>query len=379
MMRNRGFVLVILFLVLSQLNAEKSPYQVLGVTRDTAQKEIQKSYKSLCLKFHPDKNVHKPLKERRRCEDKFKEIQHAYSQIVDEKSRRMYDLQQAYAFRRPSTSGRSNNSWPSGEHTASDAFFRAFSNSGPSFFFATRPDGRPTFGIRRPFPSNPAEYGVHTNLSFKSIYKQTVKVPLEQLYTGAELEFQLIDNVWTRWRAAIRGKIIYLSLYQGLLYSMPMIRTSKILAVIVGLFISHATLPKPDPLQTYSSTLPRGVKGNGTRIRFQQNSNGQPEIIFEIQEAAHNRYTRVENDLHTHIRITKREAEKGCTKEIPSLDPRQDPLTIDIPPHTVNGASVRIRGKGWPTRNSDIHGDLLVKVKIKEEGNSKQGKRRKNL
>jgi DnaJ-class molecular chaperone len=375
-------LLLVLWLVISSsksiVDAEKSPYHVLGVPRDASQKDIQKSYKSLCLKFHPDKNVHKPSHERNRCEEKFKEIQHAYSQIGDERSRRSYDVQEAYGFGRTTSSSQQSysSSSPFREDPFSDAFFRAFATSGPSFFFATRPDGRPTFGIRRPFPARPTtEYGRSGNLSFKSIYKQTVKVPLESLYTGAEVEFKLIDNVWTRWRAAIRGKIIYLSLYQGLLYSMPMLRTSKILALIVGLFITHATLPKPDPNQSYLSTIPRGIKGNGTRIRFQQPTNGQPEVIFELYEAPHDRYQRVENDLHTHVRVSKREAELGCTKRIPSLDPDQPPITIEIPPQSVQGDIIRIRGKGWPTRNADIHGDLLVKVDIKEQGNAK---RRKN-
>lgn len=217
------------------------------------------------------------------------------------------------------------------------------------------------------------------NLSFKSIYIQKVKVPLEVLYSGADFEFKLVDNLFTRWRAAIRGKVIYLSMYQGLIYSMPMIRTSRILAAIVGMVIVHATLPKPDPLQSYFSKLPRGAKGNGgTRVRFQQGRIGQPEVVFEILEAAHRRYTRVDNDLHTFVRIKKREAELGCTKQIPSLDPKEDAISIEIPRQVADGDIIRIRGKGWPTRNDGIHGDLLVRIEIKELGSTKRGKRRKN-
>lgn len=389
------FVAVLLFALLVLSNTlcfiqavagdrNHNPYQVLGVTRSAAQKEIEKSYKSLCLKFHPDKNVNRPQKEREQCENKFKEIQHAYSLIGNEKSRRSYEMQEAYGIPRSSSSSSSSyaSSRPSsfgGSDPLADAFFRAFQQSGPSMYFAKGPDGRPRFGVRRAFPTGPAEYAMPGNLSFKSIYHQKVKVPLEQLYTGADFEFKLVDNIWTRWRAAIRGKIIYLSLYQGLIYSMPMIRTSRVLAAIVGMFIVHATLPKPDPLQSYLSTLPRGSKGNGTKVRFQQTRNSLPEVVFELQEAPHRRYSRVDNDLHTFVRIKKREAELGCTKRIPNLDPSQDPISIEVPPQAAHGDTIRIRGKGWPIRNANIHGDLLVKVEIQEQGGKKQrGKRRKN-
>lgn len=59
------------------------PYKVLGVTRSASQEEIKKSYRNLSRKYHPDANINNPDKEE--AEEKFKEIQQAYHQIMDER------------------------------------------------------------------------------------------------------------------------------------------------------------------------------------------------------------------------------------------------------------------------------------------------------
>jgi len=59
------------------------PYAVLGLTRNATDEEIKKAYRSLSRKYHPDANINNPNKEQ--AEEKFKEIQQAYQQIMYEK------------------------------------------------------------------------------------------------------------------------------------------------------------------------------------------------------------------------------------------------------------------------------------------------------
>ena len=59
------------------------PYQILGVSRDASDEEIKKAYRALSRKYHPDANINNPLKEE--AEQKFKEVQQAYQQIMDER------------------------------------------------------------------------------------------------------------------------------------------------------------------------------------------------------------------------------------------------------------------------------------------------------
>lgn len=58
----------------------KNPYTVLGVPENASDDEIKKAYRTLSRKYHPDANVNNPNKEQ--AEEKFKEIQQAYQQIM---------------------------------------------------------------------------------------------------------------------------------------------------------------------------------------------------------------------------------------------------------------------------------------------------------
>ncbi len=56
------------------------PYKVLGVQQNADMDDIKKQYRNLCRKYHPDANSNNPNKDQ--AEEKFKEIQAAYHQIV---------------------------------------------------------------------------------------------------------------------------------------------------------------------------------------------------------------------------------------------------------------------------------------------------------
>lgn len=61
----------------------KNPYEVLGIPENASEEEIKKAYRALSRKYHPDANVNNPNKAQ--AEEKFKEIQQAYQQIMRER------------------------------------------------------------------------------------------------------------------------------------------------------------------------------------------------------------------------------------------------------------------------------------------------------
>lgn len=61
------------------------PYSILGVDRNASDDEVKKAYRKLSRKYHPDANINNPNKDE--AEAKFKEIQQAYRQIMDERER----------------------------------------------------------------------------------------------------------------------------------------------------------------------------------------------------------------------------------------------------------------------------------------------------
>lgn len=61
----------------------RNPYQILGVSENAGMDEVKKAYRKLSRIYHPDANINNPNKDQ--AEAKFKEIQAAYQQIVDEK------------------------------------------------------------------------------------------------------------------------------------------------------------------------------------------------------------------------------------------------------------------------------------------------------
>ncbi len=61
----------------------RNPYEVLGVSPGATDEEIKKAYRRLSRQYHPDANVNNPNKGA--AEEKFKEVQQAYNQIMREK------------------------------------------------------------------------------------------------------------------------------------------------------------------------------------------------------------------------------------------------------------------------------------------------------
>ena len=61
-------------------------YKILEILRSATPADIKKAYRTLSLKFHPDKNVGDPT-----AADKFTDVAAAYEALSDSEKRRKYD------------------------------------------------------------------------------------------------------------------------------------------------------------------------------------------------------------------------------------------------------------------------------------------------
>jgi DnaJ-class molecular chaperone len=105
------------------------PYEVLGVKRDASPEDIQKAYRALAKKLHPDLNPGN-----KQAEERFKEVSAAYDLIGDAEKRRRFDSGEIDASGAPSQQRRYYRDFadtaPGAHPYQSDAGFADFATDG---------------------------------------------------------------------------------------------------------------------------------------------------------------------------------------------------------------------------------------------------------
>ncbi|KAL7539331.1 hypothetical protein ACHAXR_010596, partial [Thalassiosira sp. AJA248-18] len=360
-------------------------------------KDIQRQYRKLCLKHHPDK---------KRSDDnggndaaggskathgneggldndfEFKEVQHAYSLIGTEEDRRSYDL------RRKLFNPNSNRGSFSRHATNNNGFGQQDMNInkfGPSTIYFTFGDGvsfkfsnghdmfrtRRGSHINNPFfgtnshRSNVHRFGEMSEHDSRPHFIQKVVIPLQDLYAGSKnVELKLKTSIFERYKAAYNGGTLKPVLMQGAMTVMlTWLRSQKVNWLLSAfLFISmvHVHIPPAPAKAAYSTNIRQGWKG-GTRISYKA---ADADVTFVVQECRHETFTRVGNDLHTSVEVSQRQLRKGCTLTINPLCDSEEPIKIKLrAKETKIGEIVTIKSRGWPkSGNKEEYGDLKVKI-----------------
>jgi len=364
------------------------PYEILHVDPTICtQKEIQRQYRKLCLKYHPDKK-----KNERKIDDddatrdeedfEFKEVQHAYSLIGTEEDRRNYDLLKKYnSFHSLSSKTTHHDDYFPRDPTTSNYGWEMRQENrmfGPSTIYFTFGDrvsfrftnsGRrpPNFhqywqGMQQPFDNGEVS---HEN-NKRPHYIQRVEVPLDVLYAGGrDIHLTLKTSIVERYKAAYNGGILLPVLLQSsLMVLTTWLRSQNInwvLSLSLFVFMIHVNIPAPPTKVAYKTTINKGWKG-GTKIKYKTDA---ADITFILQEGNHGTYTRVGSDLHTRVEVSKRQLRKGCTLSFPPIHEAHAPIQLKLKPNEVDiGDTVTIKSRGWPIGggDKDEYGDLQVKI-----------------
>lgn len=99
------------------------PYKILGVSPSSSNDEIKKAYRELSRKYHPDSYVDNPLADL--AEEKFKEVQQAYDQIMKEREGGYSSGGSSYGSQASYSSGSNNSDTDSTEMRAALNYINA--------------------------------------------------------------------------------------------------------------------------------------------------------------------------------------------------------------------------------------------------------------
>jgi molecular chaperone DnaJ len=324
-------------------------YKVLGVERNASDAEIKKKYRSLAMKYHPDRNADNP----EAAEVKFKQVKEAYEVLSDPKKRSAYD-QFGHAGVDPSMGGRPGGF---GAEGFSDIFGDVF---GDIFGGGRQQRGG---GVQR---GSDLRYNLEITLEEAVAgTEQKIRIPVlvtcgECSGSGAKKGSSPIICSTCHGHGQVRMQQGFFSVQQ----TCPTCRgTGKQIKDPCGKCHGQGRVQET---KTLSAKIPAGVD-TGDRIRLsgegEAGERGGPsgDLYIEIRVKDHDIFTRDGANLYCEVPISFVTACLGDEIQVPTLDGK---VMLKIPPETQTGKSFRLRGKGVkPVRGGPV-GDLLCKVQV---------------
>jgi len=357
------------------MTTKKDYYDILGVSRSASKDAIKDAYRTLAMKYHPDKNKDAGAEER------FKEISEAYAVLSDDEKRSTYDQYGHAGFdQRYSQEDifRSANF---------DDLFREF-----GFSFGGR-GGSPLEDMLFSsfFGGSPRRSGRGADLRYD------LQITLEEAAKGVEKEINYKHNKRCEHcngsGAEPGSKVSACSACKG----RGQIQSVKRMGAF-GSFTSITTCPscagngeKPEKEckechglgsqitnEKISVDIPAGVD-TGSQLRLQglgergPSSSGDLYVFVHVKE--HALFKRDEDDIYIETPISFSQAALGAEIDVPTLSGK---AKLKIPAGTQTHTIFRMKGEGMPRVHGRGKGDQLVRVIIRTPTNLSE-KQKKHL
>ncbi|KAK3337143.1 hypothetical protein B0T19DRAFT_411638 [Cercophora scortea] len=345
---------------------ETKYYDILGVSPNATEAELKKAYKVGALKYHPDKNAHNPA-----AEEKFKEISHAYEILSDQQKRQIYDQY--------GEAGLEGGAGGGGGMAAEDLFAQFFGGGGGGFGGGL---GGMFGGMNHQRQQAKAKTIHHThNVSLEDIYRGKVsKLALQRSILCPKCDGRGGKEGSVRRCTGCDGHGMKTMMRQ----MGPMIQRFQTVCNECNgdgeIFKDKDRCKQCGGKKTVVDRkvlhvhVDRGVK-SGTKVEFRGEGDQAPgmaagDVVFQIEQKPHARFTRRDDDLLYQAEIELVTALAGGTIFIEHLDERW--LSVDIlPGEAIAPNAVKmIRGQGMPSYRHHDFGNMYIQfaVKFPEKG-----------
>jgi curved DNA-binding protein len=281
----------------------KDYYEILGVDKKADQDEIRRAFRKLAAKHHPDRNPDDP-----QAEERFKEINEAYTALSDPEKRKIYDTygrtgqvppqQGGWTGTGPGGARVWTNVDPDQAASFSDFFQSLFGGFGGfgGFEQAAGPRG----GVGDPF----REMRTGARVARPRNVEGDLELEIERAYHGGDVPI------------SVGGRRV-------------------------------------------TVTVPKGVHP-GAKLRLRGQAPGGGDLLLKVRLKPHPRFELIGDDVHSTARIPDHLAALGGSATVDTLDGRVD---VTVPPGSSSGRTLRLRGQGWP-RSGGGRGDQLVELQV---------------
>lgn len=293
-------------------------YKTLDLSKTASPDEIQKAYRKLAKKYHPDLNPDDKAAQKR-----FKEVQQAYDILSDDKKRKLYD-QFGPGFEQLGQGGGPGPQWsgqvpPDFQHFDFGNVFRG-GGGGAAGEGQLPPD---LADLLKQFTGGGAPFA---GGSGRRRGRRTPAQP------GADVQHE----VEVPFRTAVAGGEV----------SLRVVRPGR-------------------KTETLSVRIPAGIEdGKAIRLRGQGEpspSDGPPgDLLITVRVTPHPHFRRDGLDLIVRVPVTLAEAALGSKVDVPTP---HGTIALKVPPGTSSGTRLRAKGQGIKSAGGDT-GDLYAEILI---------------
>jgi len=206
--------------------SNKNFYEVLGVSNEASESDIKKAYRSLSLKYHPDRNPNDEAK------SIFQSISEAYETLSDPSKRNQYDMELRFGGGGGNPFGMGGGGGSPFTHMSSMDEFSEINNIFNMMFGGHGGHGGNPFGMEGSIPGMPGIRIFHSSSSsgmpggfhsqmFHQIHRpepimKNLQITIEQSYQGCVVPIEIERWVLNNNVKTIENETLYLNIPQGI-------------------------------------------------------------------------------------------------------------------------------------------------------------------